>query len=273
MAGQVTSVSISHEEAAAATAAAAAARTGETTPTTPTFTMPEKFAGKSAEDIAKAYVELEKLRGTTAPATATDKKPVVTATSATEIPEAPATTTTEQTTEQQKAIETKITPEQYTQFEQEYLQNDGKLSDESMTALKSKGFTQEFITSHIEGRIAQAQLQANEIFEAVGGQDKYKQLMQFASDSLTPAQRTAYNKAMQSGDMASIQLAVEGLHARFTREYGSNPNRIVGKTTTNTSTGYASTAEMTADMANPKYKIDPAFRAEVDRKLAATTAF
>lgn len=36
---------------------------GEATPTEPSFAMPEKFAGKSAEDIVKSYLEVEKELG------------------------------------------------------------------------------------------------------------------------------------------------------------------------------------------------------------------
>ena len=92
--------------------------------------------------------------------------------------------------------------------------------------------------------------------------------MQWASENLPEAEVEAYNNTVQSADMATIKMTLQGLNARYSQTAAS-PSLITG-TGKASSGGYESKAQMIADMSKPEYKNDAAFRDMVERKLVNT---
>ena len=112
------------------------------------------------------------------------------------------------------------------------------------------------------------------MFNAVGGEDNYNSMTSWAADNLSEAEVKAYNDAVNAGNIASAMMAVKGLKARYDAEVGFEPTREVkGSTAKAGATTYRSVAELEADMANPKYWNDPAFRKDVERKLSRSDIF
>ena len=76
------------------------------------------------------------------------------------------------------------------------------------------------------------------------------------------AEVNAFDKLMKGTDGAAIMVAVRGLKASYQTAEGSDPNLLDGDGGGEGPTGgrYESQAEMTADMKDPRYKKDPAFR-------------
>lgn len=111
----------------------------------------------------------------------------------------------------------------------------------------------------------------NLYMDAAGGKDRYADMMAWAKESLTPEQKNAYNRAVNSRDRASALLAIEGLNAKYTSANGRAPRLVRPSGSASTGTkGFASSAEMTAAMRDPRYKTDPAYRAQVAERLAAS---
>lgn len=116
---------------------------------------------------------------------------------------------------------------------------------------------------------AAAETQTASLYKAVGGQEAYMDMVKWASTNLSPAERDAFNKSVNSGDFAAQSLAVEGLKSKWQGAVGRIPGRVLSGTPGNPGVQpYESSAQMRADMKNPLYKTDPAFREKVEKRVA-----
>ena len=140
--------------------------------------LPEKF--KSAEDLAKAYSELEKKQGGA--------------------PETP------------KAFD-------FEPYSKEFAEK-GDLSPESLAALEASGVPSGMVKQYIDGAKALAEQQVTNLTKDIGGRDAYAQMVEWATKTLSPDQIEAYNKAVSSGDAAQQSLAIRGLHAQYRESNG-----------------------------------------------------
>ncbi len=229
---------------------AANAPPGSEPPARPAW-LPEKF--KTPEDMVKSYAELEqKLSKAPAPAPATQATPPAAAPAGD-----PATPPAG------------VPQADFDAASAEFAEK-GELSPETYAKLAAKGLTQEVVDSYIEGRKAVAARYDAAAFQVAGGEEQYRNMVTWAGNNLSPAEAAAYNAAVASGNEAAMRLAVEGLKARFT---SANPSLLGGHGAAPANNGYESREQMVADMQNPLYAKDPAFRAKVEARVAATTAF
>jgi len=104
------------------------------------------------------------------------------------------------------------------------------------------------------------------IQNAVGGEDSYKQLIGWAKDNFTPQEIQAYDQALETGNMDSINFALQALYYRYNDSVGYEGEMVQGKAAT-TSEGFRSQAEVVRAMGDPRYENDPAYRADVYEKL------
>ena len=212
--------------------------------------LPEKF--ESAEDLAKAYGELESKMGSG------DKQQEQ------QQEEVEESNETEPTTEP-NPVETLITDASV-----EFAENEGKLTDDTYEALAKAGISRELVDRYAAG---QASLQSQEetaIKSAANGE--YDEMAEWAGKSLSDSEFNAFNEAVNQGTVEQAQLAVKGLHARYQAEVGSSGPKLVTGNTTGTSTmPYQSMQEVSRAMQDPRYKSgDKAYHAEVDRRLAVS---
>lgn len=198
--------------------------------------LPEKF--KSAEDLAKAYSELEKRFSTPA------EKPKAT-------PQADAGT--------QAGLNLEA-------YSKEYAET-GALSEESISKLAASGIPEPIIRNYLEGIGALADRQSQQIYGLVGGETQYNSMLEWASENLEEGEIEAFNSIMEQGNSASMQMAVRGLQARYTQTVGQPSKLIQGETTGPSGGAFRSIAEVTAAMRDPRYATDPAYRKEVENRL------
>ena len=102
----------------------------------------------------------------------------------------------------------------------------------------------------------------------VGGEEAYSEMASWASKNMSDGEKKAYNAAVNSADMDTVKLAVDGLRAKYQAANGTEPNLVQGKATPVAEQGYASWAEVTQAMADPRYSKDPAYQAAVKAKIA-----
>ena len=211
--------------------------------------LPEKF--QSAEDLAKAYAELEaKLGGKPQDNPQTD----------------PANADTNQTGQNpEQALSEKGLD--LSTFTAEFNAK-GELSAESYAKLAAAGFDKAIVDNYINGQKAVAAQYETAVTAEVGGSEKYSEIVTWAKANLTDAEINAYNAAVSSGDLAQAKLAVLGLSAKFSKANGSEPRLVQGRTTSASEDVFESTAQLTEAMRDPRYRADPAFRAKVQAKLA-----
>lgn len=224
---------------------------GEITTTDRPEWLPEKFS--SPAEMAKAYAELEAKMGRQGqPAKERSEEPQNDTPS-----EAPSEAEARQRT-QDAGID-------FDGLSREYYENQG-LSEETYEKLESAGIPRRIVDQFISGQEASAEVQRSSIINDVGGSDHYNDMINWASDNLTSEEIAAYNNTVTSGDTASVRMAVAGLNARFQASQGNEPQRMVAGESAGDSV-YRSNAELVKDMSDPRYHNDPAYRADVMRKL------
>jgi hypothetical protein len=204
------------------------------TPERPAW-LPEKF--KSAEDLAKAYGELEAKLG--APK-----------------PETPATPPANTPTVDLATAAV------------EFMQNEGKLSDETTAALAAKGITPAEVSTYVEGQKALGAQVRAQFAEIAGGEAELQATLSWAKANLTPAEIKQYDAAIQGGNADLAKLLFQGISSRFKAAAGTNPTLLSGGNVPNQGGDtYESWDQVTRDMSDPKYKTDPAFQRKVQDKL------
>lgn len=160
----------------------------------------------------------------------------------------------------------------------------GKLSDASYDTLKTAGYSKPMVDAYVKGltadrvveqavqeaRIADTEIRA--ITDSVGGSDTLKEMQAWARASLTATDLMAYNKAVSSGDVSSVKLAVAGLQNAYHKANGSNASLIQGVNPGfEAADVYKSQHEVTAAINNPLYGKDAAYREMVSRKLGRSS--
>lgn len=213
--------------------------------------LPEKF--KTPEDLAKAYNELQSKLGKPAEQQNTETKAA------------------EQPSQDQVQQELQTKGLDLSEFSTEFSQK-GELSAESYEKLEKAGYPRNLVDQYIDGQKAQAALYESEVKSVAGGDQGFSEMVAWAAANLPPAEIAAYNAAIDSGNRDQAKLAVAGVYQKFSAARPAEPNLVKGGTS-GTSTGdvYESVAQLTKDMASPEYKLDPAFRAKVQSKLARSS--
>ena len=218
--------------------------------------LPEKF--NSVDELVKSYSELEKKLGEQSQPTEKSVDPV----SKTEVKQ-----------EQPKSdldIATKAVDSAGLNMDslaEEYAK-DGKLADGSYKSLEKAGIPKEYVDRFIAGQQAIADQQSATVKNLVGGTEAYDSMSEWAGQNLTETEKQAYNTAVNSKDLEAVKLAVVGLKARYAQSTGSEPTLVEGKASPSGEQGFASWAQVTQAMSDPRYAKDPAYQAEVKNKLA-----
>lgn len=151
----------------------------------------------------------------------------------------------------------------YVALEGEYQQL-GELSAETYEALAEAGIPEAMVDAYIAGQEAITQTTVQNMYDVAGGEAEYTAMIEWARDTLPESDIEAFNNSLINEDTS--RFAIQGLTARYNAEKG--PNLVRGSQTVGRTGGYASKAEMMNDMSNHKYQQDPAYRAEVQRRVA-----
>lgn len=146
----------------------------------------------------------------------------------------------------------------------------GDLSTESFDKLEKAGFPRAMVETYVRGLKADRDAFQTSIYSEAGGVDSYKSLIQWAGKALDQAEIDAFNKAVTSGDPASARLAVRGLAAKH--KSTARPALLNGKGGTGGDgvKPFESVAQRRAAYNDPRYRTDPAYRAEVSARVAVS---
>ena len=107
---------------------------------------------------------------------------------------------------------------------------------------------------------------ATNLRNAVGGDEKYSEMIGWASENMSEQEINLYDSIMERGDPAAAYFAVQALSYRYQDANGVEGNLVQGKSPA-TSGGFRSQAELVQAMSDPRYDSDPAYRQDVTRKL------
>ena len=164
----------------------------------------------------------------------------------------------------------------YSEYETEFLTT-GDISPQSREKLY-KQFPKNLVDNYIENmkgateyKTSQAE---NKIYNAVGGQDKYKELIEWVSKNLSDDEIDRYNSIVTGSD---INLAVEYVRGIEARKALSNkrPNIIMGSKGDKSSGAdvFYSRVDYARAIQDERYAKSPEYRAELQAKLERTLKF
>lgn len=159
---------------------------------------------------------------------------------------------------------------------QDAFATDGKLSDEHYAALEKDGIPREMVDAYVAGQVANSNAIANAAYEAAGGEEQYAAMQSWAAESLTPAQKKAFNAQLDTGDPEVIAAATANLFAQYKENANIDGDRVGGGPPANDSSIFNSRQEMSAainklnEQGQRLYDVDPGYRQEVQRKIGNT---
>ena len=88
----------------------------------------------------------------------------------------------------------------------------------------------------------------------------------WASDNFTQQEIEAYDQTLESGNLSSINLALQALYYRYQDAVGYDGEMIQGKPAQAVD-GFRSQQEVVRAMSDERYDNDPAYRKDVYNKL------
>ena len=221
----------------------------------------ELLAGKykNAEDLEKAYVELQKKLG--------EKDDGLQEGQETE--EVTDETEEETTSEKSEAVSL------LEAANEEFYANDKSISKETLEKF-SQLSSQELVQAYIEMQKNAPQTESevdvttseiNKIQNSVGGEAQYDKLISWAGENLKADEIKAFDALVGTGNAASIQLGVDALKAKYDNANGYEGRMLSGKAAENSGDIFKSQAQLVKAISDPRYDNDPAYRQEIVAKL------
>jgi len=218
---------------------------------------------KNAEDLEKAYVELQKKLGgqgdetseTTGDTDAVDGKET--------------SEETKETTEDSPAVAL------INEANEEFFSNGNELSPETIEKFSNMS-SQDLVNAYMEIQKNSPQptkaadlsdSDINVIKNSVGGEAEYGKIVGWASENLDQTSIDAFDNIVEGGNKAAIQLALSGLKAQYENTNGYEGRMLSGKAPQNSGDVFRSQAEVVKAMNDPQYDIDPAYRQDIMEKL------
>lgn len=228
--------------------------------------LPEKFRGKSAAEIAKAYTELEKKLG--APKEPTEAPEGDEEPEATDAPESDEDAP-EEPTEAAELLRTAS----------EEWADGGEMSEETIAKLSALP-SAELVKAYAESQRAAAadagaarisDAEALAVVDAVGGKAVYDKALAWAGEAFSPEEANNYDAVIATGNKAAIAFAVEALTQRYKAAEGFEGDTISGGRTRAPGVNpFRSNAELATAIRDRRYHDDPAYRMDVEARLAVS---
>lgn len=152
-----------------------------------------------------------------------------------------------------------------------YLEN-GELSEANYKALEESGIPRDFVDAYVRGQEATIESEMADIRNTVGGQDNYNEMVEWASANLSEEDINSYDDIVSTGSPEAAKMAAKGMYARYMSETGGQSVNIAkGGTSGAAIQPFASNAQVVEAINDRRYEIDPAYRAEVERRISVST--
>jgi hypothetical protein len=208
---------------------------------------------KSAEELEKAYVELQKKLGENSEEEQSEAEP-----------------------SEEEAPEASPAQSLITDASAEYAEK-GELSDEMMAKFTEMS-SQDLVQAYMEMQANAPQVEAaepvelsdndvNTIKNSVGGEAVYDKVIDWASNNLNETQIQAFDDIVATGNADAIQMMVNGLKSQYDSNNGFEGQMLSGKAPNNSRDVFRSQQQVVEAIADPRYDRDPGYRNEVLEKL------
>lgn len=235
----------------------------EAPPEDPTPAEERLFAGKfkSAEDLEKAYAELQKKLGAKPkdePKTPEEPPAKTEGTEPAEDAEAPK--------EEPKADTPAI---DFAKLTAEFNENGG-LTEETQATLSKLGVTPEVTELFFAGVEAITASRVSVVHAAAGSAEEYTALVEWGKKNLSVTEQAAFDgaldRAIVDGDAAAINLMIPAIKAKM---QGDGPSYVQARPgqATGTTAPFANRTEQNAAINDRRYGRDAGYTREVERRI------
>ena len=157
-------------------------------------------------------------------------------------------------------------------------ENEGTITDDMYKSLEDAGLSRTSIDAYLAGRAVESgyiqsesndisDSQVNEIKNFAGGEEAYNNLITWAGQNLDAEAIDAFDSIVTNGSIQAIQLAVSGLKNQYEASNGYEGKMYSGKAAKGGTDVFRSQAELVAAMGDPRYDRDPAYRQDIINKL------
>ena len=211
---------------------------------------------KNAEELEKAYVELQKKLGS----------------SEEKAEEGDDETTDEVEEEYEASPAVSLISDASQEFSDK-----GELTPETMakfSEMSSSDLVKAYmeIQGQVEGSeaVAAADLsdaEVNAVKNYVGGEAAYENLVDWAGQNLEASSVEAFDSIVNTGSLEAIKLAVSGIKAQMDEANGYEGRMLSGKSPKTSGDVFRSQQQVVDAMSDPRYDTDPAYRQDIIAKL------
>lgn len=161
-------------------------------------------------------------------------------------------------------------PIDFERFTRSYAQH-GELTEDDRAELEKAGFPRSVQDVYLRGLEARIEERTSAAVEAVGGEESFDRVRNWANENLSEAQQAAFNKQLNSAETAEdVAIAWENLAARYAKSKPAEATTVDGDGQVNGSRGFANRDELNKAVADPRYEKDDAYRKNVEAKMVAT---
>ena len=152
----------------------------------------------------------------------------------------------------------------------------GEISEETFEALSQMSSAellgaymsmQDAVGERGEAAADLSQSDVASIKESVGGEEAYTAITEWAGQNLSEDAVDAFEAIIDNGSPEMIQLAVDGLKAKYENAFGREGRTLQGKPPANSRDTFRSQAEVVEAISDPRYENDEAYRNDVLMKL------
>ncbi len=211
------------------------------------------LAGKyeNAQELEKAYVELEKKLGGEKPDAQTVSKDE---------------SQTEEKTEEKSSEETTGV------LDKLWDERESGFTDDTLKELASTN-PGELAKSYLKYRMQSEKPQGlspkdvDTLKGTIGGEEQYTNLISWAEANMSKEEQAKYDQVIDSGDPTACYFAIQYAYSKYKDATGTDGTLLTGKAPSTSGSQYRSQAELVKAMSDPRYDSDPAYRRDVMQKL------
>tara|TARA_B100001939_G_scaffold334642_1_gene335822 strand:+ start:2895 stop:3653 length:759 start_codon:yes stop_codon:yes gene_type:complete len=153
----------------------------------------------------------------------------------------------------------------FSQAQSEFEEN-GELSEQTINNLEKAGLPKSYIDNYLAGLEAVAQKFEQQAYDSTGGEDNYKRMTDWVTENLPEQEIQQFNDNIGKDNETAL-FTIKGMYARFQSET-KEPSLATGSNAQQSGAAYESVGQMKADMSDPRYATDSAFRKMVADKVA-----
>ena len=216
---------------------------------------------KNAQELEKAYVELQKKIGEKNPE---DSEPTGESTDTTE---------GKKETEEEKEVKEESKPTILDTLWDQALDNEN-FKQETIAELEKLSST-DVARMHMDYRAKNSQYEPRDLSEkeivqlkeVAGGEQEYNDMLKWADTNLNKQEIDMFDAVMERGDPLAAFFAVRALAYRYEDAQGYEGKMVTGTAPKSDSSQFRSQAEVVQAMSDPRYEKDPAYRADIMKKL------